>query len=109
VRLVDRLFRRSALSAICALGLAAAVRAADVVVPGNRDLPESMSGTADGTLYFGKTPLAADVLGFLESRIAKWWMPDDMRIVTEIPHTATGKINKLKLRESFKDYRLPTA
>jgi len=48
------------------------------------------------------------VLGFLQSRIAKWWMPDDMQIVHEIPHTATGKINKLKLRETFKDYRLPT-
>jgi len=32
-----------------------------------------------------------------------------MQIVAEIPHTATGKINKLKLRETFKDYRLPTA
>jgi fatty-acyl-CoA synthase len=57
----------------------------------------------------GKIPLAPDVLQFLEGRIAKWWMPDDMRIVAEIPHTATGKINKMKLREAFKDYRLPTA
>jgi fatty-acyl-CoA synthase len=57
----------------------------------------------------GKTPKTEDVLGFLGSRIAKWWMPDDMRIVGEIPHTATGKINKLKLRETFRDYRLPTA
>ena len=57
----------------------------------------------------GKTPQTADVLGFLQSRIAKWWMPDDMQLVTEIPHTATGKINKLKLRETFKDYKLPTA
>ncbi len=31
-----------------------------------------------------------------------------MQIVAEIPHTATGKINKLKLREAFKDYKLPT-
>src|SRR6202453_2763410 len=57
----------------------------------------------------GKTPQSEEVLGFLQSRIAKWWMPDDMQIVAEIPHTATGKINKLKLRETFKDYRLPTA
>ena len=39
----------------------------------------------------------------------QWWMPDDMQVVEEIPHTATGKINKLKLRETFKDYKLPTA
>jgi acyl-CoA synthetase (AMP-forming)/AMP-acid ligase II len=57
----------------------------------------------------GKTLQSEEVLGFLQSRIVKWWLPDDMQIVAEIPHTATGKINKLKLRESFKDYRLPTA
>ena len=55
----------------------------------------------------GKTPKTEDVLDFLKPRIAKWWMPDDMQLVPEIPHTATGKINKLKLREMFKEYRLP--
>jgi acyl-CoA synthetase (AMP-forming)/AMP-acid ligase II len=57
----------------------------------------------------GKSPNTADVLEYLKPRIAKWWMPDDMQLVHEIPHTATGKINKLKLRETFKDYKLPTA
>jgi len=57
----------------------------------------------------GKTPQPAEVLEFLKPKIAKWWMPDDMQIVQEIPHTATGKINKLKLREAFRDYKLPTA
>jgi fatty-acyl-CoA synthase len=57
----------------------------------------------------GKTPQTADVLDYIKPRIAKWWMPDDVQLVTEIPHTATGKINKLKLRETFKDYKLPTA
>jgi fatty-acyl-CoA synthase len=57
----------------------------------------------------GKTPHAEEVLGFLQGRIANWWMPDDMQLVKEIPHTATGKINKLKLRETFKGYKLPTA
>ena len=56
----------------------------------------------------GKTPQTSDVLDYLKPKIAKWWMPDDMQVVSEIPHTATGKINKLKLRESFKDYKLPT-
>ena len=51
----------------------------------------------------------ADVLGFMEGKIAKWWMPDDVVFVDEIPHTATGKIQKLTLREQFKDYVLPTA
>jgi acyl-CoA synthetase (AMP-forming)/AMP-acid ligase II len=48
-----------------------------------------------------------EILGFLEGRIAKWWMPDAVTFIDEIPHTATGKISKLTLRESFRDYRLP--
>jgi len=52
---------------------------------------------------------AADILGFFEGRIAKWQIPDDVLFVAELPHTATGKIQKLKLREQFKDHRLPTA
>ncbi|MBL4864695.1 MAG: long-chain fatty acid--CoA ligase, partial [Rhodobiaceae bacterium] len=50
-----------------------------------------------------------DVLGYMEGKIAKWWMPDDVVFVDEIPHTATGKIQKLTLRQTFKDYTLPTA
>jgi len=48
-----------------------------------------------------------DVLKFLEGKVAKWWMPDDVVFVDELPHTATGKLLKTKLREMFKDYRLP--
>ena len=51
----------------------------------------------------------ADVLAFLDSKIAKWWTPDDVVFVDELPHTATGKLSKLQLRERFKDYTLPTA
>jgi fatty-acyl-CoA synthase len=50
-----------------------------------------------------------DILGYMEGKIAKWWMPDDVVFVDEIPHTATGKIQKTALRERFGDYRLPTA
>ncbi len=50
-----------------------------------------------------------DILGFMDGKIAKWWMPDDVTFVPEIPHTATGKILKTELRERFKDYTLPTA
>ena len=48
-----------------------------------------------------------DVLAHISSRVAKWWIPDDVVFVEEIPHTATGKISKLALREQFKDYRFP--
>ncbi len=57
----------------------------------------------------GRTPAKADVLAFLEGKIARWWMPDDVQILDEIPHTAAGKINKLGLRALLKDYRWPTA
>jgi 3-(methylthio)propionyl---CoA ligase len=50
-----------------------------------------------------------EVLAHIAGRIAKWWMPDDVAFVDQIPHTATGKISKLELREQFKDYRFPTA
>ncbi|MAB13513.1 3-(methylthio)propionyl-CoA ligase [Parvibaculum sp.] len=50
-----------------------------------------------------------DILDYMEGKIAKWWMPDDVAFVDEIPHTATGKIQKLELRKMFKDYTLPTA
>jgi fatty-acyl-CoA synthase len=48
-----------------------------------------------------------EMLKFLEGKIAKWWMPDDVAFVDEIPHTATGKIQKTALRDRFKDYVLP--
>ena len=48
-----------------------------------------------------------DVLDFMRPKIAKWWMPDDVQIVADIPHTATGKIDKVTLRKRLADYRLP--
>jgi fatty-acyl-CoA synthase len=50
-----------------------------------------------------------DILGYMRGKVANWWIPDDVAFVDEIPHTATGKIQKTTLRERFKDYRLPTA
>ena len=48
-----------------------------------------------------------DMLAYLDGKIAKWWMPDDVVFVDEIPHTATGKIKKIDLRKQFADYQLP--
>jgi fatty-acyl-CoA synthase len=50
----------------------------------------------------------ADMLQHYEGKIAKWWTPDDVAFVESIPLGATGKMLKAKLREQFKDYRLPT-
>jgi fatty-acyl-CoA synthase len=56
----------------------------------------------------GESATKEEILGFMQGKIAKWWMPDDVVFVEEIPHTATGKIQKLTLRERFKDYVLPS-
>ena len=50
-----------------------------------------------------------ELLRFLEGKVARWWLPDDVAFTAELPHTATGKLQKMKLREQFRDYRLPGA
>jgi len=52
----------------------------------------------------GSAVTKEEVLAYLDGKIAKWWMPDDVRFVDEIPHTATGKIQKMDLRRQFEDY-----
>ena len=48
-----------------------------------------------------------EVLEFLSDKIVKWWMPDDVVFVDELPHGATGKVSKKTLRNEYKDYQLP--
>jgi fatty-acyl-CoA synthase len=48
------------------------------------------------------------ILTFLDGKIAKWWTPDDVVFVDSLPHGATGKLQKMTLREQFRDYRFPT-
>lgn len=43
-------------------------------------------------------------MAFMRGKVAKWWIPDACVFVDEIPHTATGKMQKLRLRQTFKDY-----
>jgi fatty-acyl-CoA synthase len=50
-----------------------------------------------------------EMLKFYEGKIAKWSTPDDVVFVDELPHTATGKLSKKVLRETYKAHRLPTA
>jgi 3-(methylthio)propionyl---CoA ligase len=57
----------------------------------------------------GAAATREEVLAFFEGKIAKWQIPDDVVFVPELPHTATGKIQKLKLRDALKDHRLPDA
>jgi fatty-acyl-CoA synthase len=50
-----------------------------------------------------------EILSFMQGKIAKWWMPDDVQFIDAIPHGATGKILKTALRKQFEGFKLPTA
>jgi len=52
-------------------------------------------------LKAGQDATAEELLGFLEGKIAKWWMPDAVHFITDIPLGATGKVDKKKLRQTF--------
>ncbi|HVR91610.1 MAG TPA: long-chain fatty acid--CoA ligase [Novosphingobium sp.] len=54
----------------------------------------------------GVEATAEEIRAFLSDKIAKWWMPDAVEFVDDIPHTGTGKISKKDLRARFKDYKL---
>jgi fatty-acyl-CoA synthase len=56
----------------------------------------------------GAQPSVSEMMAFMEGKVAKWCLPDDVVFVDALPHTATGKLQKLKLREQFRAYRLPT-
>jgi acyl-CoA synthetase (AMP-forming)/AMP-acid ligase II len=57
----------------------------------------------------GATVTREELLAFFDGKIAKWWTPDDVAFVEGIPLGATGKMQKNKLRDQFRDYHLPTA
>jgi acyl-CoA synthetase (AMP-forming)/AMP-acid ligase II len=57
----------------------------------------------------GHTVDKASVLRLYDGAVAKWWLPDDVVVLPELPHTATGKLNKRALRERFSDYLLQHA
>jgi fatty-acyl-CoA synthase len=53
----------------------------------------------------GELAEKGDILRYLNGKIARWWMPDDVIFIDEIPHTATGKIQKTTLRERYAQHR----
>ena len=57
----------------------------------------------------GADVTAEQILEYMQGKVAKWWLPDEVAFVDELPHGATGKVNKLKLREQFSDYRFADA
>ena len=51
--------------------------------------------------------LRRSILEYFDGKVAKWWIPEDVVFVTELPYTATGKVSKLKLREHMEGYQFP--
>jgi len=49
---------------------------------------------------------AGELIELLAAKVAKWWLPDAVEFVDELPHTGTGKISKKDLREQYRNYRL---
>ena len=68
--------------------------------------------------HWGERPILVDgrkagadvskqgLLEFLAGKVAKWWLPDAVEFVDELPHTGTGKISKKDLRDTFAGYSL---
>jgi 3-(methylthio)propionyl---CoA ligase len=50
-----------------------------------------------------------ELIKFYDGKIAKWWTPDDVSFVDALPIGATGKVLKNRIREQFKEYKLPSA
>ncbi|HSL57716.1 MAG TPA: long-chain fatty acid--CoA ligase [Acidimicrobiales bacterium] len=57
----------------------------------------------------GASLTSEELLAFLEPRVAKWWLPDDVQFIDAVPKTSVGKFSKKDLRDQFADYSLPTA
>ncbi|WCO65183.1 long-chain fatty acid--CoA ligase [Iamia majanohamensis] len=57
----------------------------------------------------GEEVTGDEIVEFLDGKVAKWWMPDDVVFVEEIPKTSVGKFSKKDLRTTFADHELPTA
>ena len=57
----------------------------------------------------GASATREELLRHFDGKVAKWWVPDDVVVVDTLPHTATGKLLKTKLREQFREHAWPGA
>jgi fatty-acyl-CoA synthase len=57
----------------------------------------------------GADVTAGQIMAHLSNQVARWWLPDEILFVENLPHTATGKLLKTALREQYKNHKLATA
>ncbi|MHB1536179.1 MAG: long-chain fatty acid--CoA ligase [Acidimicrobiales bacterium] len=82
----------------------AVAEAAVIAVPSERWMERPVACVV---VQPGQTLSEAEVLDWLAPRVAKWWLPDEVRFIDEVPKTSVGKFSKKTLRERFADLRLP--
>jgi fatty-acyl-CoA synthase len=83
-------------------------KVAEAAVIGVRHTKWSERPLACVVIKDGEELTAVEVIEFLDGRVAKWWLPDDVVFIDEVPKTSVGKFSKKTLRDRFADYQLPT-
>jgi fatty-acyl-CoA synthase len=86
------------------MGHPAVAEAAVIAVPSERWMERPLACVV---VRPGHAVTREEILGYLEGRVAKWWLPDDVRFIEEVPKTSVGKFSKRQLRDQFADVRLP--
>jgi fatty-acyl-CoA synthase len=86
------------------MGHPAVAEAAVIAVPSERWMERPVACVV---LAAGQEVGRDELLGWLGSRVAKWWLPDDVKFIDEVPKTSVGKFSKKDLREQFRDLRVP--
>jgi fatty-acyl-CoA synthase len=56
----------------------------------------------------GERATEEEILEYLRPKVAKWWLPDAVEFIDEVPKTSVGKFSKKDLRSRFADYQLPS-
>ena len=88
-----------------AVGCPGVAEAAAIGIP----IPSGTSGRCWSACARRKRRLRGTGPRASDAHVAKWWLPDAIEFVDELPHTATGKLSKRTLRDQFRDYRFADA
>jgi fatty-acyl-CoA synthase len=90
----------------------AAVGHPDIAEAAVIGIPHPTWGERPLLVLVGREGRDVDVEGVLEhmrAQVARWWLPEEVQVVAELPHTATGKLDKVRLRALFRGHRTPAA
>jgi fatty-acyl-CoA synthase len=86
------------------MGHPAVAEAAVIAIPSERWMERPMACVV---LKPGATATSQELIAWLSSRVAKWWLPEEIEFIDEVPKTSVGKFSKKDLRDRFADRRVP--